>query len=497
MLSFHFNKLMNHLREGDDKIAIAGEKSVLTYGQLARRTSAIFAALSGISEGPILIHGHKEPDIVAVMIAAALSGRGFVFAESSYPLGRVQQIIDTCGCSIVMSAAATVPGELSIPVASTWELQDRSFQLADMSSEEEDRVFYITFTSGSNGQPKGIPITRRNFSAFMDWFEPLVTWSAGGAHANASHASMAFDMSMSDIWPALFAGRCSYLLSHANNLNPSANLSHLTRIAGQSAGTMMATPAFLAIMLESPRFNSRTLPHLKSFWVGGEAVPKPLLRRLTTAFPECEIHHAYGPSEATCVTHCVRLTGADLLGDGPLPLGLGEGACTTLVDQGDGVLRTSGEGEIILVSEQVAGGYLPREHANNRNFGTYNGRQSYKTGDLGVVSDTGELTILGRLDNQFKLNGFRIELNEIEHCAMQVAGVKMAIVVPQHRPAKSLVLVLSGEGIGEATSKAVREHLESKLPPYMRPARILIDRDLPLSVAGKVDRRKLMERLEA
>jgi D-alanine--poly(phosphoribitol) ligase subunit 1 len=492
MLCDYFNALTARLCVDQDTVALINDKQVLTYHQLGRRVAAIHQALTTHkAPGQVLVRGHKETDVVAAMIGSTLAGRGFVFAEASYPAARLQQIIEACGCTIMVNV---VPNQdpYAVPQIDSFALFDEALVPVVLEPEDEEMLFYITFTSGSTGQPKGIPISRRNFSTFADWIKPLVDKSAGGAHACINHASMAFDMSMSDIWPALFSGKAIYLLDHGNNTNPYANISLLTRNPAVAAGTLMSTPAFLAIMLEAPHFKADRFPHLQAFWVGGEGVPKPLLKRLRLAFPDCQIYHAYGPSEVTCVTHCILLDDADFDGDEPLPLGLGQEGNLALVDAGDGVLRESGQGEIVLLGGQVAGRYLPKNHPNNSNFSVHDGWRSYRTGDLGVISESGGLTIVGRIDRQIKLNGYRIELGEIEQCALEVAGVRTAVVVPQLASSKLLVLVVSGEALNDASKEVLRTHIEARLPAYMRPSRIEIDQTIPLSLSGKIDRLKMM-----
>jgi D-alanine--poly(phosphoribitol) ligase subunit 1 len=354
MFCDHFNALMSRLGTDKETAALINGKTELSYYTLGRRVAALARKCVELrAEGPVLIRGHKETDVIAIMIASTIAGRGFVFAEAGYPATRVQQIIDTCGCVLVMNT--TPSGDIyTIPQVETTAVIDEDFRFSPLDAAGEVSLFYITFTSGSTGQPKGIPITRRNFSSFLDWMKPHVDDSIGGSDACINHASMAFDMSMSDLWLALFSGRASYLLDHRNNSNPQANVSLLRRNRAWPPGTLMSTPAFIAIMLESQNFRAQHLPKLKSFWIGGEKVPKPLLKRLREAFPDAEIYHAYGPSEVTCVTHCFALSDADLENEDLLPLGSAHGNNVVAVDVGDGTLRSSGEGEIVL-----AGGRSP------------------------------------------------------------------------------------------------------------------------------------------
>lgn len=495
MLSMRFEDLFTTIRHDPARLAIVTQDAKLTYGQFGMRIAAIHAALISTGPGPVLIHGHKERDLIPAMVAATCAGRGYVFADTSYPSARIAQIVETCGCSVVLRTDIAAP-DVPLPTIVTEHLADAVLENLTLDAASEGQLFYITFTSGSTGVPKGIPIKRRAFAAFMDWFEPLNTGSFGGQHAHVSQASMAFDMSQSDLWTTLFAGRTLYLLHHGNNLNPRANLAQMQSAPEAPVGTLTATPAFFAVMLEDPQFNGQVLRDLRSFWIGGESVPKPLLRRLLERFPQAEIHHAYGPSEVTCITHSQKLCMADLVAEEPLPLGPQQLRIRVMVDAGDGVLSPTGEGEILLVGPQVADGYLPASHPGNASFGWYNGLRSYRTGDFGWVDEDGGLTIRGRIDGQVKVNGFRVELGEIERNAIQVEGVKMAIALQASEGAvtRGLILVLQGQNLGEATIANVRNHLRQKLPAFMIPAKIVTGDDLPISLAGKIDRRAVRDR---
>jgi D-alanine--poly(phosphoribitol) ligase subunit 1 len=187
---------------------------------------------------------------------------------------------------------------------------------------------------------------------------------------------------------------------------------------------------------------------------------------------------------------------ADLVAEEPLPLGPQQLRMGVMVDAGDGVLSPTGEGEILLVGPQVADGYLPASHPGNASFGWYDGLRSYRTGDFGRVDEDGGLTIHGRIDGQVKVNGYRVELGEIERNAIQVEGVKMAIALQASEGAvtRGLILVLQGQNLGEATIANVRNHLRQKLPAFMIPAKIVTGDNLPISLAGKIDRRAVRDR---
>lgn len=492
-LAHRFDTLLNNCRTLKDKPALITQSHSMSWACLGRRVQAIYDALRTAPAGMALIHGHKELDVIPAMMAATLADRGFVFADISYPSHRVKQIVQTCRCAVTLR---TDPAALQTDLYTidTDRLCDRILEDLSLDPTDEEKLFYVTFTSGSTGVPKGIPTTRASYAALADWFEPQNTNSAGGADGHINHASMAFDMSMSDIWTTLFAGRSLYLLDHANTLSPRANLRHLMRDPAAQPGTLTATPALFDLMLQDKRFGPESLPALRAFWIGGEAVRRALLLRLRERFPGCEIYHAYGPSECACITHSQCLSDDDLTADIPLPLGPEQSGCKVLVDTGDSMALT-GEGEIVLVGPQVGSCYWPLDHPNNANFGTFQGMRSYRTGDHGVVDAQGGLSIRGRIDNQVKVNGFRIELGEIERSAVQVDGIRQAVALQpdEDSTTQGLILVVNGESLDDGAEQLghVREHLRASLPPFMMPARIIVASSLPMSHAGKIDRRAM------
>lgn len=494
MLATRFQTLIDLCKAQPEKMAVVCTDGALTYGRLGARAQAIFDALAIAPAGPVLVQGHKECDIMPAMMAATFANRGFVFADISYPLARIEQIIATCGCSVAVQVDDAAP-DTGVHTIKTSDLADAPLSDLALSQDDEETLFYVTFTSGSTGEPKGIPTMRASFSAFIDWFEPLNTNSAGGSDGHVNHASMAFDMSMSDNWTALFAGRTLYMLSHENTFHTRANVNHMCRVPDAPIGTLTATPAFYALMLEDPKFNTTTFPKLKAFWIGGEAVQRSLLLRLTDRFPGCQINHAYGPSEAACITHSQLLSDDDLHSDGPLPLGPEQSGCCVMVSTDAGLKRT-GSGEILLIGPQVAKGYIPRSHPNNSKFTVIDGQRCYHTGDHGTVDKDGGLMVHGRIDSQVKVNGYRIELVEVERSAVQVDCVKMAVALTPAKQTGSggLILVLNGDDITADKVETVRTHLRDSLPPFMVPSKIIVENDLPLSMAGKIDRHVMNER---
>jgi D-alanine--poly(phosphoribitol) ligase subunit 1 len=248
------------------------------------------------------------------------------------------------------------------------------------------------------------------------------------------------------------------------------------------------------MMCAEPSFRESTLPELRTFLIGGEPVPRALLVKLTERFPLAELWHAYGPTEVTCVTHCRQLTASDLVGSGPLPLGRAVPPNVIRVVGDDGRELEIGEvGEVELAGPQVAYGYMPPTHPQNSLFGLRENKRFYRTGDYGMVDNDGNLTLTGRMDGQIKWNGNRVEIGEIERVAQDAIGVCQAVVVPFIRDNRvvDLILFVQLREDDDSQRAAFFNHLTGALPAYMRPRSIRFVDRMPLTLHGKVDRRRL------
>jgi D-alanine--poly(phosphoribitol) ligase subunit 1 len=354
-------------------------------------------------------------------------------------------------------------------------------------------LFYIAFTSGSTGTPKGVQIGYDNFGYFYGWYCALLQ-ACRGTEAHVNHASFSFDMGMLDLWPSLALGKAVILLHHRHNPLPLANLRTLTRSPGVVPASWFSTPSFLAMMCMEASFRESTLRKLRTFFLGGEPVPKPLLTKLRERFPGAEIWHAYGPTEVTCLTHCRRVTTSDLAGSGPLPLGRPIPPNEVRVVDEDGQEAAAGEfGEIELSGPQVAHGYLPKTHPQNTLFGTRENKRFYRTGDCGVVDSEGNLTLSGRMDGQLKWNGNRVEIGEIERVAQDAIGACQAVAVPLTRDDRvvDVILFVQMREDNDGKRAVFVNHLTGTLPAYMRPRSIRFVDRLPVTLHGKVDRRRL------
>jgi D-alanine--poly(phosphoribitol) ligase subunit 1 len=373
---------------------------------------------------------------------------------------------------------------------------------------------YVMFTSGSTGQPKGVPVPRSAVRHFAAWIgevaagrdpgaPPVPGPAAAPADVVLCQAPFSFDLSVMSLCLALGRGGTLFLVGRREVADPPALFSAL-RSSGLTV--WVSTPSFARFCLAEPSFAEPMLPRLRRFLFCGEALPAATARRLLERFPRAEVWNTYGPTEATVAVTAVRLTPALLAGGDPLPVGRPAPGVRVWVapEPGDAAadpLPEGEPGEIVIAGPQLAGPYLAPAASGGfvRLPAAAGGERAYRSGDAGVVR-AGLLYCLGRLDRQVKLHGYRLELEEIEHHLRRLPGVgdAAALLVSRRGIPDHLVALVSPEAPATAAaqgdpSPAWRAELARHLPSYALPRliRVVEPRDWPLTANGKVDRAAL------
>ena len=344
----------------------------------------------------------------------------------------------------------------------------------------------MIYTSGTSGRPKGVMVEHRSIVRLVVDTNYIRLTAADRC---LQTGPLTFDASTFEIWGMLLNGGALYR-PPARAVLDSAELARLIRAHGIT--TMWLTSSLFNQHVET---DVGTFAGLKHLLVGGEKLSTSHVNRVRRAHPGLVLINGYGPTENTTFTTCHRIEASC---SGEIPIGRPIANTEVLILDGDGELAPIGSpGEICAAGDGLARGYLNDQELTRRRFVPHPfapGRRLYRTGDLGRWRADGTLEYLGRIDDQVKLRGYRIEPGEVEAHLLAIEGVRQAVVLASDfgGPTKELVAFVAGPD--DLDVDALRAQLRRVLPEYMVPSYVQLAPWLPLNANGKVDRQALAAR---
>lgn len=488
-----------------DRVALVNRKMSLSFAALAQRSDAFAAWLIKNFENdrtPVVLYGEKEVDFLCCIFGALKSGRAYVPIDRTVPAERAAQIVaDVKPRVIVNFGGFSSANEAAVLDAAALEQilctppQQKIPHDCQVSGND---LAYILFTSGSTGRPKGVPITAANLESFCSGLLPYYPKEGGVVLHQISYA---FDVSGCAVYAGLARGMTLFSVDH----ELAADFSALFDALRQSGLTMwVSTPSFAELCVRTPAFEQILLPDLTQFLFCGEVLTHSLCDVLAVRFPHAQMLNTYGPTEATVLVTAVEITKAMRQDSRPIPIGAPiAGATLRLVDDaGDEITAEQTNGELQILGNSVGPGYLNRPDLTSQSFFTdaATGLRGYRTGDLCYRSG-GLYYYRGRVDNQLKLNGFRVETEDIENNLAALPNVARAAVLPVWQGEKiaylaAFVLLRELDGLSPlARTIAFKKQAAQKLPAYMIPRKIFVVESFVLNVNGKIDKKALAKQL--
>ena len=460
----------------------------LSFGELSAFSNALAVHLLeeyGNSQAPVAVIGHREPEVLVAFIGIVKAGRPYVPIDTAFPEERIQHIIGISKPAVVLT-----PQEIA-------KISQTSKPSPPPGLLRADHPFYIMFTSGSTGTPKGIIITLGCVENFIEWMLRQHKFIERG-EIFLNQAPFSFDVSVIDLYCSLVTGGTDFSISRDLLSDPKLLYRAL---ANSNITTWVSTPSFAEMCLVERTFNRTLLPYVRRFLFCGEMLLPATVRMLLDRFPDAEIWNLYGPTETTVATTSVRIDRNILEKYASLPIGYSmPGSEVFLIDENRNRLPRGSRGEIAVKGPNVSQGYLARPDLTASRFFDENGQRAYRTGDWGTFRD--ELLFFeGRIDNQIKLSGYRIELGDIETNLRALPMVRDAAVVAVLKNGKTQWLAAfvvpnaNFEPADSGLTSILRERLRQRAPAYMLPRRFVFLDAFPITANGKVDRRKLAESL--
>lgn len=465
-----------------------------TYVFLSQRISSVrrFIAVQECNEQIYAIAIHDDIDTYASIFALWMEGKAYVPLHPNQPLERNINIIEQVGLSNVLDSAKESVFEGKVKnVIHTSNLQYTDDCLDNWADVSDDELAYILFTSGSTGVPKGVQITRGNVAAFMDSF-----WKTGIKIDETDKClqifDLTFDVSVQSYLVALTRGACVYTVPYGQVKYIQA--ASLVQEHGITFGAM--APSMLTYL--RPYFSELDASSLKACILTAEACPVDLMEDWFKCAKNTDIYDFYGPTEATIYCTYYKLTrgGDNLSLNGIISIGKPlSNVSAIIIDEQGNLVKGQDKGELCVAGPQVTKGYWNNPEKNASSFFIKDGIRFYHTGDLCYWDKSGNIMYSGRIDQQAKIQGFRVELGEIEFHAREFFNREkrvVAIAFQNDRNLTEIALFIESESID---TKDLIEYMRSKMPQYMIPTRIVFEPIFPLNKSEKVDKIILKQKI--
>jgi amino acid adenylation domain-containing protein len=493
-----------------ERVALVCGRDSMTYGALERRAAQVAAYLRrcGVVRGQrVGLYSQRSTDAIAAILGILKVGAAYVPFDPSYPEHLLGFIYEDCGPAVMLVQSSLLNAQhppfwkgAHHDIAGAVEVDAPPDAQIGAECTVED-VAYVMYTSGSTGRPKGVLIPHRGVVRLVidNTFADM-----GPEHVHLQMAPLAFDASTFEIWGALLhGGKLAILPSPYPSLDEIAE-----SISHYGVTTLWLTAGLFHLMVDH---RLQGLSPLRQLLAGGDVLSPTHVARAQAALPHCQIINGYGPTENTTFTCCYRIprepgapSGAPLPGGGPPPaIPIGTPIAHTevyLLDEQRQRVPEGQAGELYAGGEGVGLGYLNRDELTAERFipnpfDPHGRTKLYRTGDRVRRRPDGNIEFLGRVDRQVKINGKRVELDEIEailrRCPLVEDAAAIAPATDGAGPRRVHAYVKLKTGHAGSPLPELRAFMKEESPDYMMPATFTLMDALPLSPTGKIDRSKL------
>lgn len=487
-------------------IAIKYDYYNYSYFELNKKVNELvkFLLNKGLCQGDVVaIANTKKINSFALMIACLKVGVIYTNVDIDGPKKRLEKIFKACKPKIVFSdkKSDNVKAISEFMVIEYLLITDdlvANFNQKKFSSKkftinvDGNSIAYIMFTSGSTGIPKGAAITHQNLLHFINWSKSFIRADRNDVFANVN--PMYFDNSVFDFFSSLFSGSCLAPIRKNIIKNPLSLVNYIDLL---KCTIWFSVPSMLRYLMSMKGLNKKTFKNIRIVMFGGEGYPKKELIKIYSLYNDrINFFNVYGPTECTCICSTKKIEDNDFVDLRGFPsMGkLNPNFSHFILDKNN---QESSEGELYLIGPNIGNGYYNDRKRTSESFldcekKKHYGKKIYKTGDL-VKQKCGMLYFKGRVDNQIKHMGYRIELEEIEEGLNDIKEVEQAAVIyKKNENANHIIAFIS---LREVIKKStVEQKLTKIIPNYMIPNKIVILETLPINKNGKIDKKSLSGR---
>ncbi|MFJ1855337.1 amino acid adenylation domain-containing protein [Streptomyces sp. NPDC088166] len=484
-----------------DAVAVVCDGAELSYAELDARANRLARLLNDRGVGPESVVGvamGRSAELMVALLGVLKAGGAYLTIDPEHPADRVTFMIDDAAPVAVVTTsglAGVVPEGVARVVlddpATVRALTDPDDGAPAGRTDAllPGHPAYVIYTSGSTGRPKGVVVPHAGLANYLLW--AAASYGVTGGDGVPLHSSLAFDLTVTSVLVPLVAGATVVV-------SPAGGAEGLAELVRTSAGFGLAkaVPAHLPL-LSHLLSGAEAATSARTWVVGGEALPGPVVRAWLERSPGSVVVNEYGPTEAVVGCSVFEVRAGQEIGES-VPIGRPVANTRLFVlDSGLRPVPVGVAGELYIAGAQLARGYVGRPGLTGERFVACPfapGGRMYRSGDLARWNAAGQLEYLGRADEQVKVRGFRIEPGEVQAVLLEHPQIAQAAVVAREDSPgdrRLVAYVVAVPGADDALSDAARRFAGRRLPEYMVPSAVLVLDALPLSTSGKLDREAL------
>lgn len=487
-------RILDTAAEDPGRIALIIDGESYSYSELVAAAAGIAAAFPDVAaddpQAITAVMAQRHISSYAGILAARLSGHAYVPLNVKHPCQRNARILQSSGArrvvcgerasdklQAILESAGIAADQVPIigcgDTKAAYRLEGNGRFAEPRRPCSRDDLAYILFTSGSTGNPKGVPIRNRELEAFLAAAGGIVAVQPDDRFSQTF--DLTFDLSVHDLFLCWENGATLVVPSETQLRMPSAY------IREHRVSCWFSVPSLAYQVRLQEDLNPGAFPDLRLSLFCGEALPTLLAREWALAAPNSRVENWYGPTEAT-IACSHYILGDQSIEDDTVPIGRPFPGMELLIQ----------DEELLLAGEQVASGYLNDAEKTSASFITLDdGKRAYRTGDRAVQDPDGNFHFLGRLDNQVKVRGYRIELGEIEAALRRASGGLNAVAMAWPGDGQIATTIIAALETETADTSAILQGARSVLPEYMLPSMIFCVPEFPKNASGKMDRKAL------
>ncbi|MCX8130918.1 MAG: amino acid adenylation domain-containing protein, partial [Clostridia bacterium] len=477
------------VKDTPENIALVIEEKRLTYMELNEKANQLARLLirKGVKSNFIVgLMVERSLEMIIGIIGILKAGGAYLPLDPDYPQDRINYMLEDSGVKLLLTQKSLKEKIAELSIESVYIEEDAIYQgeatnLGQIGTSED--LAYVIYTSGSTGKPKGVMLEQRGVNNFIQGITEKIEFIPG--KTILALTTICFDIFVLETLLSLTKGLRVVIATEEQQKDVRA-LREV--ILNNNIDMLQMTPSRLQLLM-SEREITKCLRKISELMIGGEAFPKTLLDQVRSV-TQARIYNMYGPTETTVWSAVRELTQLE-------EMDIGKPIANTsiyILDKNNQLQAIGIPGELCIAGDGLARGYLNRHDLTAEKFVSnpfVEAGRMYRTGDLARWLPDGNIEFLGRMDNQVKIRGHRIEVGEVESCILSHPMVKEAVVVTAEDTEGNKSLAAYYVATSLISSLELREHIAKELPDYMVPTYFVQLEKMPMTLNGKIDRKSL------